>query len=910
MLTLQCAECAAELPGDARFCPSCGLPVSSVSQMPTGLATPSQAEAARRRTPSSSVGRISSGSHDGAGFAPGVVLAERYRIIGLIGRGGMGEVYRADDLKLGQAVALKFLPERLASDRAWIDRFYSEVRLARQVSHPNVCRVYDVGEIDGRHYLSMEYVDGEDLASLLRRIGRIGGDKGLEIARQLCAGLAAAHDRGVLHRDLKPSNVMIDGRGRARVTDFGLAVSGDEQQAAGDVSGTPAYMAPEQLAGEPATVQSDLYALGLVLYELFTGKKAFEAATFAEWKRMHGQDPPAPPSTVAREMDPIIERAILRCLEKDPRERPRSALAVAATLPGGNPLAAALAAGETPSPEMVAAAGQVAAMNPAVAWLCLLLVVAGAAAAAVLSPRTSIHGMTALEKSPEILANRARDMVSRLGYPQRPRDTAFGFRRDYDYVDWIERHDRSPDRWKDMADGRPAGLRFWFRQSPTELVPHIGFLPSGPEYNVDEENPALSQPDMVLLRLDPTGRLIHFQAVPPRVEAASSNPRSPDWAALFGEAGLDPARFSAVPPRRLPETYADARAAWAETPPERADRPFRIEAAAYRGRPVYFELLGPWSQPSAARSSSLTTGRKSADIFATAFFLSVLLCGALIARQNLRRGRGDRRGALRVATLLFVTLFLGWLFGGTHAASVAEVQLLFLATGLTLFLAAVTWILYVALEPLVRRHWPDALISWTRLLSGRITDPRVGRDLLVAAAGGTVLALLPKLEYLLHAWLETTPPAPVLAWAAPLMGVRQVASNLVSLPAQSLLFGIAVTLLIVLLRGLLRREWAAAAVLIALIALPVFLDKGWIGAAFAALAGLAHLLVLIRLGLFAVLALSVISDYLNHMLTVDLSLWYAPTTVFLIFLVVGLGVFAFRSALAGKPAWGALKMEG
>lgn len=908
MLTVRCVECSADVPGDSRFCPSCGAPVSSVSQMPTGLATPSAIAAAQRRTPSPSIGRISSVSLPGEGFAPGTVLAERYRIVGLIGRGGMGEVYRADDLKLGQAVALKFLPERLASDRAWIDRFYSEVRLARQVSHPNVCRVYDVGEIDGRHYLSMEYVDGEDLASLLRRIGRIGGDKGLEIARQLCAGLAAAHDRGVLHRDLKPSNVMIDGRGRVRVTDFGLAVSGEEQQTAGDVSGTPAYMAPEQLAGEPATVQSDLYALGLVLYELFTGKKAFEAATFAEWKRKHGQDAPAAPSTVAREMDPLIERVILHCLEKEPRERPRSALAVAARLPGGDPLAAALAAGETPSPEMVAAAGPVAAMNPAAAWLCLLLVVAAATAAAVLSPRTSIHGMTALEKSPEILANRARDVVSRLGYPERPGDTAFGFRRDYEYFDWVERHDRSPDRWKDMADGRPAGIRFWFRQSPTELVPHIGFFPSGPQFAVDEENPSLIRPDMVLVRLDPTGRLIHFQRVPPRVESASYVPRSPDWAALFGEAGLDPARFSSAPPRRLPETYADARAAWTETRPERAARPFRIEAAAYRGRPVYFELLGPWSQTSPVPVNSLTAGRSRTDVVGTVLFLVALGSGALVARQNLRRGRGDRRGAFRVAVLLFVMLFLGWVFSGTHVASIAEVQSLFLATGLALFLSSVAWILYVALEPLVRRRWPDALISWTRVLSGRISDPRVGRDLLVAAAGGSVLAVLPKLEYLLRAWLETTPPAPVLAWAAPLLGVRQVASNLVAFPARSLLFGILSTLLFVLLRALFRRDWAAAAVLIALAATPDFMEEGWIGGAFGALEGLAQVLILVRLGLLALVAMAVFNDYLSHMLTTDLSLWYAPTSVFLILLVVGLSVFAFRSALAGKPAFGALKL--
>src|SRR6185503_10346091 len=150
-------------------------------------------------------------------------LAGRYRIVALAGRGGMGEVYRAEDLTLGQPVALKFLPPDVARDPDRLARFHQEVRVARQVSHPSVCRVYDIGEADGQHFLSMEYVDGEDLASLMRRIGRLPSSKALELARQLCAGLAAAHDRGVLHRDLKPANVMIDGRGRVRIADFGLA---------------------------------------------------------------------------------------------------------------------------------------------------------------------------------------------------------------------------------------------------------------------------------------------------------------------------------------------------------------------------------------------------------------------------------------------------------------------------------------------------------------------------------------------------------------------------------------------------------------------------------------------------------------------------------------------------------------
>ena len=148
-----------------------------------------------------------------------------------------------------------------------------------------MCRVYDVGQIDGQYFLSMEYVDGEDLASLLRRIGRPPQDKALELSRELCAGLAAAHDKKVLHRDLKPANVMIDGRGRARITDFGLAVVSEEGASEGEVAGTPAYMAPEQLAGKGASVRSDVYSLGLVLYELFTGKKAFEAGSLAELRR-------------------------------------------------------------------------------------------------------------------------------------------------------------------------------------------------------------------------------------------------------------------------------------------------------------------------------------------------------------------------------------------------------------------------------------------------------------------------------------------------------------------------------------------------------------------------------------------------------------------------------------------------
>jgi len=233
-----CSGCGALCSENARLCTSCGRAISipdTPTLEPTGIAAGYPPVPVRSHPPQS------------GGFSPGTVLIERYRIVALLGRGGMGEVYRAEDLKLGNVVALKFLPASLQNDAAALAGFHAEVRNARQVSHPNVCRVYDIGEVSGQHFLTMEYIDGEDLSSLLRRIGRLPPDKALETAHQICAGLAAAHDCGLLHRDLKPANIMLDGRGRVRITDFGLALSSDDATGRSETAGTPAYMAPEQI---------------------------------------------------------------------------------------------------------------------------------------------------------------------------------------------------------------------------------------------------------------------------------------------------------------------------------------------------------------------------------------------------------------------------------------------------------------------------------------------------------------------------------------------------------------------------------------------------------------------------------------------------------------------------------------
>src|SRR5262245_14554124 len=284
---MNCPACHTDVPAGQRFCGACGAPLPGGEPLPTGPYQPA---------PPSEPG--------GPRFAPGAVLAGRYRVVALLGKGAMGEVYRADDLKLGQAVALKFLPPELAGDADRLARFHNEIRLARQVSHPNVCRVWDLGELDGRPFLTMEYIDGQDLASLLKQVGRLPEERGVEIARQLCLALAAAHDKGVLHRDLKPANVMIDGRGHVRLTDFGLAALAGQAE---DVrSGTPAYQAPEVLDGREVTVQSDLYALGLVLYELFTGKRAFQGKSREELARSL-EGTPSKPSSIVANLDPKVE---------------------------------------------------------------------------------------------------------------------------------------------------------------------------------------------------------------------------------------------------------------------------------------------------------------------------------------------------------------------------------------------------------------------------------------------------------------------------------------------------------------------------------------------------------------------------------------------------------------------------
>jgi hypothetical protein len=873
------------------------------SYPPTLIQADGQAPAVnrdRRAKPDSPRFLSSDESLDQANFVPGAMLAGRYRIVGLLGRGGMGEVYRADDLKLAQPVAIKLLPERLANDGAALARFHREVRIARQVSHPNVCRVFDIGEAEGLHFLSMEYIDGEDLASLLRRIGRLPEDKALEIARQLCAGLAAAHDNGVLHRDLKPANVMIDGRGRARIMDFGLAVLGDQFN--GELfAGTPAYMAPEQLAGKEVTPQSDVYALGLVLYEVFTGKRAFDDGDLAELLRKREQTRPLTPSSLIREIDPLVERVIMRCLEKDPRSRPATALQVAASLPGGDPLQAALAAGETPSPEMVAAAPASGALRPAVAVACLVAFFIGLALVVLLADRVELHRQVPLDKSPDVLADRAATMIKRFGYTAAAQDRVYGLNRNSNYIRYVAEHDGSPARWQTLAAGRPWGLLFWYRQSQQRLQPSN-------YWDVTFNDPPLSESGMVSLMLDTQGRLVDLYGFPPAFDTSSA-PAPFDWAALFAAAELDMAGFKSVESQWVPPVAYDQRAAWEGVFPEQPQIPLRIEAASYRGKPVYFEMIGPWTRPTRLGPAEPSARDKGQQFLVLLIIIACIIGGGLLARRNLRLGRGDRKGAFRLALYVLVVSILGWLLGANHAPASSPINGVVPIAWVTpvvwsLYTVSFIWIFYIALEPDLRQRWPHRIISWSRLLAGRLRDPLVGRDLLIGGLFGMAIILVDYASFMVSKWISSSPIAPRAINFDTLLGVRHLFGMLFRMQIDSLIHGLGAMILVLLFYLGLRREWlAVAGVWLLLVSMRILGENAttMVQGLTIGLELALFMIVLMRYGLLAAIAAQFFTWCWNYPLTADFSVWYAGGGQFAMLIAAGLAVYGFYTCLARQP---------
>ena len=822
----------------------------------------------------------------------------------------MGEVYRAEDLKLGQVVAIKFLPASLSQDAGALARFHSEVRIARQVSHPNVCRVFDIGDAEGVPFLTMEYVDGEDLASLVRRIGRLSPDKAIEIARQACAGLAAAHERGVIHRDLKPANLMLDGSGKIRITDFGLASIAANLEDADARAGTPAYMAPEQLEGKQVTAKSDLYSLGLVLYEILTGKRVFDAASLPELMKQRDKSAPTNPSTLVRDLDPVVDRVILRCLEKDPAQRPASALQVSAALPGGDPLAAALAAGETPSPQMVAAAGATEGMRPRTALTLLAVVAVGIIALLIGADRYKLHNLVPLENPPEVLAARAREIIRQLGYSEPYADEAYSFQVDYDYVQYIRNRDTTRSRWNALASGQPPTIVFWYRRSPREMRPMLFFSSRGGG-EVTPFDPPLQVSGMVLVLLDMQGRLQHLEVVPPQQDAPAKSDSPPDWPVSFSAAGLDAGAYSPVAPQWAPLAWGDSRAAWAGSVPGRTDISERIEAAAYRGKPIYFDVIYPWTTPERQAAFTRTLSAKLKTAVLLVLFVAVILTGIFLARRNVRLHRADTPGTFRLGTFVLMTALCIWLLRAHHVASLDEFDLILIAIAWALLATSMVNVLYLALEPYVRRRDPHTLISWTRLLAGKWRDPLVGRDLLIGVAYGVVLSVFEMSDNFLLPLFGKSAPEPGGLEASALLGVRHAIGLLFYYVLAFVLYALLIFFFLFLLRLILKRDWLAA---IIVVLIGASTNQGgeypFVTFAFLGLIWLSILMVLKRFGVLALVVGLVVQNVLVVFPTTShLYRWYASAGLAGILVILGLAIYGFYTGLADKPLFTAAALD-
>ncbi|MFN7984213.1 MAG: serine/threonine-protein kinase [Vicinamibacterales bacterium] len=825
------------------------------------------------------------------GFTPGEVVAGRYRMIGLLGRGGMGEVYRADDLTLGTSVALKFLPADTDRDQAALARFQAEVRIARQVSHPHVCRVFDIGTVGNRTFLTMEFVDGEDLATLLRRIGRLPAPKAVELGRQICAGLAAAHEQGVLHRDLKPANIMVDGHGRARITDFGLAVAGAATTA--EFAGTPAYMAPELLAGHPASTRSDIYALGLVLYEMFTGDLPFRAVTLQQWHGAHSEIIPIPPSTRVGDIDPLVERMILACLEKDPARRPGSALALALSLPGGDPLAAAVAAGETPSPEMVAAAGGEGAASSRLAAVCLASTLAGLIALLLLTPYSTDLGLAPMMRSPDVLRDRAQEIADEFGYREPAVDSTDWMERDYDLLRWMADHLPSVDGRRQLRTIGPPVL-FTYRRANVPLLPRDSGL-----ITADSPAPSPGSADVRVV-VDGSGRLREFAAPPHAATPTTDVPVSD--ALVFRRAGLDPARFTSVRANRVPPLAFDTRREWEGTRADAPALPIHVSAAWFENRIVWVHVTVPWSGASPLASTATRLPVVSFT-FAAMLLLTLTVAGVFVYR-NVRSGRGDRRGAAKlagIAAFIDAVLYLTMTHTQPSVSAVANTlgdMLQRAAIG-----AGYIGVMYLAIEPFARRRVPNLLVGWARLLEGRWTDAGVARDFLIGISAGVVLSCSMHLANGLPSFVNLAKQTPVSGFSLVLYGsgLARIAPvpAVLSLVDNCLSTGLALFLLVVIARTYLSQRWALTVTALLAFTLLSGAENPWVEFPNALLSGFVLAWVVHTYGLLSFITLW--STYRLLVFGVSLGVvpttWLAPYAWGTLATLATLSILAYRASL-------------
>jgi serine/threonine-protein kinase len=523
-------------------------------------------------------------------------------------------------------------------------------------------------------------------------------------------------------------------------------------------------------------------------------------------------------------------------------------------------------------------------------------------ASAILGGRISMLAKIPLEKPPDALEAQARDILEKSGHTGLRADSARGFSWDRDHLEDVKRNGAGADRWDVFAASRPSPISFWYKQSPRPLVPWSS-------QRATASDPPLTITGMAFVSLDSRGRLLTLNVVPPQRDATPQPPATesavtpPDWAPLFGMAGLDISKFQPADSIWNLPFDCDARFAWTGAYDDRPDVPIRVEAGTWRGKPVAFQVLPPWDTPGNQEERAQTAGDLVAPVILFSLFGVMLAAGIVLARRNLRLGRGDRKGALRVAAFLFILYLGGNLAPLHHVADWGEVSLLARAAADALYSSGIIWLVYIALEPYVRRLWPELLISWSRLLSGNIRDPRVGRDVLIGGAAGVLLNSNVFLRFLLPSWLGLPPERPNLANLAVLSGVGPAVEQLLGM--FDLTFPVFLLFLILLARVTLRNQWAALgaiaflwSALVALSSVNLLLDL----AIFIPVVVLI-LIVLMRFGLLAMVGMVVLSADSSRA-PISVSAWYAAASLLQPLVAIALAAFAFHISLAGRPLFG------
>jgi serine/threonine-protein kinase len=688
-------------------------------------------------------------------------------------------------------------------------------------------------------------------------------------------------------------------------------------------------MSPEQLAGRPATIRSDLFALGLVLYELFTGERAVRAESIDGIAEQLGSRDFPTPGTRVKDLDPAIEAMIMRCLEPRPEDRPPSASAVAAALPGGDAVAGVIASGQTPDPSLLAASGASGRVTMVAAAIWLIICAACVLLVAHLNKSASLLGVMGRTKSPEVLAERARETLRGLGLDigddARPGWSVWGVHTNIAMLDHIEnsRPAIAPPRWwgalrsppleSTLAAAPPPSeplpppaMEFWYRWSPRLISPELG------KVIITATDPPPGPGD-VCVRMDLQGRLIGLDAEPGArpIDAPSEQPAP--WPALLRAAGLRDAWLTPAANTTDAASRGDARAAWTMnlSQPPFAGATAHVEAAALRGRPILFHVVWPWGAAVEAPAIDPFNQRLAMFGFVVPLIIAPVVAGAVMARRNWRAGRGDRRGALRVAAGIVILETAAWLLMADHSAALEEYDRVAAAIGGALLEGMLVWMIYLALEPAVRRQRPAAILAWTRLTSGRVGDAMVARDVLRGAALGAAWCVLYK-AWVIIAHNFTDAPAPTIVPDEALRGVPAALAMILSGLSGSVQYGLLMLMGLLLWSRTGKWKWPARAgfgvfvfllgfIILALLGQPQAANSMLYLQPWGLVTAIVYFFVLARLGLLTAVVMTTTMWTLCVLpATLESGRWYAP---------IGWTGVAAVIAAAAWGAWRAARVQ-